>query len=155
MISACYIQYIKNNICLRTFYIFPHSCIGLHQIWDSGWILHCGSRHSKTCMSSSPRQIFLPNTSSVRERFWNRDNNGIVARIRGKLLLLLPGYERKRKQSSAVAFEALTALKHSIFWDITPCSPLKVNGLRNINPSCHRTGDTVSKHIKYLGTSVN
>jgi hypothetical protein len=42
-----------------------------------------------------------------------------------------------------VAFEVLTAvvMKSSIFWDITPCSPLKVNRsfgeTSNSSPACH------------------
>jgi hypothetical protein len=40
------------------------------------------------------------------------------------------GYTVRKTYASIVGFEVLTAavIKSSIFWDITPCSPLKVNG---------------------------
>jgi hypothetical protein len=54
--------------------------------------------------------------------------------------------EKNKNKNNSVEFEFLTAvvMKNSVFWDITPCSPLEVN---------KRFGRTYRLHLQCRGVS--
>jgi hypothetical protein len=129
----------SSYLCTYYYYycVCEHFCLSSYAFFPSGSFLVF---HSRLILTFLPRvQVFLTFLGN-RDKFYCSWNSQFVIFTKRSVMPII------WEKSVYLRFEVLTAMvmKRFVFWDITPCSPLKVN---------RRFGGTCRIHLQ--GRRIN